>query len=46
MLTLFNIFSLVSYILYVLVIFELYMVQIYRSGLNRYNQRRLKGEWS
>jgi hypothetical protein len=29
MLTLFNIFSLISYVLYLVVIFELYMVQIY-----------------
>jgi hypothetical protein len=35
-LTLFNIFSLVSYVFYVVVIFEFYMVQIYGSGLDRH----------
>jgi hypothetical protein len=36
MLTLFNIFSLVSYVLYVVVIFEFYVVQIYGPGLGRH----------
>jgi hypothetical protein len=37
MLPLFNNFNLVSYVLYVVVIFGLYMVQIYESGLDRHN---------
>jgi hypothetical protein len=37
MLALFNIFNLVSYVLYVVVIFRLYVVQIYGSGLGRHD---------
>jgi heme/copper-type cytochrome/quinol oxidase subunit 2 len=42
MLALFNIFSLVSYVLYVVVIFEFYMVQIYRSGLSRHDPTKTR----
>jgi hypothetical protein len=38
MLTLFNIFSLVSYLLYMFVIFEFYIVQIYELGRGGPNQ--------
>jgi hypothetical protein len=41
-LTLFNIFSLVSYVLYVVVIFEFYMVQIYRSGLSKHDPTKTR----